>query len=229
MTWLCSITLVVNPKDLNKNKGLKLSPLFLFIYWSYLYVSTCAIPLFRMAQEVKYSLFHGRERTSSLSKQGSQKVRNFLGRGRTPATPTSQASSLLQGRSDEVLLWCPRQCLTCSTHWALRMIWLCSITLVVNPKDLNKDRGLTKWVLYFYLPYWFPKSSYMMFLLLSFEWVQEVKHSLGHHRRTAQVVLDVLWSIVLLEVGVTPSSEQWSLECTSHNECINLSIWTVLN
>ena len=42
-------------------------------------------------------------------------------------------------------------------------------TLVVNPKDLNKDRGLTKWVLYFYLPYWFPKSSYMMFLLLSFE------------------------------------------------------------
>ena len=48
-----------NPKDLNKNKGLKLSPLFLFIYWSYLYVSTCAIPLFRMAQEVKYSLFMG--------------------------------------------------------------------------------------------------------------------------------------------------------------------------
>ena len=34
-------------------------------------------------------------------KQGSQKVRDFLGRGRTPATPTSQASSLLQGRSDE--------------------------------------------------------------------------------------------------------------------------------
>ena len=47
------------------------------------------------------------------------------------------------------------------------MIWLCSITLVVNPKDLNKDRGLTKWVLYFYLPYWFPKSSYMMVHLLT--------------------------------------------------------------
>ena len=43
-------------------------------------------------------------------------------------------------------------------------------TLVVNPKDLNKDRGLTKWVLYCYLPYWFLKSSYMMFLLVSFEW-----------------------------------------------------------
>ena len=52
-------TLEDNPKDLNKNKGLKLSPLFLFIYWSYSYVSTCAIPLFRMAQEVKYSLFMG--------------------------------------------------------------------------------------------------------------------------------------------------------------------------
>ena len=51
--------------------------------------------------EVKYGLFHGRDRTSTLSKQGSQKVRDFLGRGRTPATPTSQASSLLQGRSDE--------------------------------------------------------------------------------------------------------------------------------
>ena len=50
---------MVNPKDLNKNKGLKTSPLFLFIYWSYLYVSTCAIPLFRMAQEAKYGLFMG--------------------------------------------------------------------------------------------------------------------------------------------------------------------------
>ena len=32
--------------------------------------------------------------------------------------------------------------------------------------------------------------------------MEQVKHSLGHHWRTAQVVLDVLWSVVLLEVGV---------------------------
>ena len=54
-----------------------------------------------MAQEVKYSLFMGDEPQRYPFQQGSQKVRDFLGRGRTPATPTSQASSLLQGRSDE--------------------------------------------------------------------------------------------------------------------------------
>ena len=43
--------------------------------------------------------------------------------------------------------------------------------------------------------------------------MQEVKHCLGHHRRAAQVVLDVLWSIVLLEVGVAHywSNEAWSV------------------
>ena len=78
-----------------------MSPLFLFtILIPEIIVHDVSFTFIRVKQ-VKYSLFHGRERTSSLSTQGSQKVRDFLGRGRTPATPTSQASSLLQGRSDE--------------------------------------------------------------------------------------------------------------------------------
>ena len=42
--------------------------------------------------------------------------------------------------------------------------------------------------------------------------MQEIKHSLGHHRKAAQVVLDVLWSVVLLEVGV---AHHWSNEARS--------------
>ena len=39
-------------------------------------------------------------------------------------------------------------------------------------------------------------------VVLNAQRVEQVKHSLRHHRRTAEVVLDVLWSVVLLEVGV---------------------------
>ena len=39
-------------------------------------------------------------------------------------------------------------------------------------------------------------------VVLNAQRVEQVKHSLGHHWRTAEVVLDVLWSVVLLEVGV---------------------------
>ena len=42
--------------------------------------------------------------------------------------------------------------------------------------------------------------------------MQEIKHCLGHHRRAAEVVLDVLWSVVLLEVGV---AHHWSNEARS--------------
>ena len=50
-------------------------------------------------------------------------------------------------------------------------------------------------------------------VVLNAQRVEQVKHSLGHHRRTAQVVLDVLWSVVLLEVGVAHhwSNEAWSV------------------
>ena len=34
------------------------------------------------------------------------------------------------------------------------------------------------------------------------EGVEEIQYRLGHHRRTAEVVLDVLGSVMLLEVGV---------------------------
>ena len=59
------------------------------------------------------------------------------------------------------------------------------------------------------------------------ERVQEIKHSLGHHWRAAEVVLDVLWSVVLLEVGV---AHHWSNEARSvlYTQCIRLWIWTVL-
>ena len=49
-------------------------------------------------------------------------------------------------------------------------------------------------------------------IVLNAQRVEQVKHSLGHHRRTAQVVLDVLWSVVLLEVGV---AHYWSNEARS--------------
>ena len=42
--------------------------------------------------------------------------------------------------------------------------------------------------------------------------MQQVKHSLGHHWRAAEVILDVLWSVVLLEVGV---AHHWSNEARS--------------
>ena len=56
--------------------------------------------------------------------------------------------------------------------------------------------------------------------------MRQIKHSLGHHWRTAQVVLDVLWSVVLLEVGIAHhwSNEAWSVFYT---QCISLRIWTV--
>ena len=51
------------------------------------------------------------------------------------------------------------------------------------------------------------------YVVLNAQRVEQVKHSLGHHWRTAQVVLDILWSVVLLEVGVAPprSNEAWSV------------------
>ena len=63
-------------------------------------------------------------------------------------------------------------------------------------------------------------------VVLNAQRVEQVKHSLGHHRRTAQVVLDVLWSVVLLEVGV---AHHWSNEARSvlYAQCISLRIWTV--
>ena len=39
-------------------------------------------------------------------------------------------------------------------------------------------------------------------LVLNTQGVEQVKHRLGHHRRTAEVVLDVLGGVMLLEVGV---------------------------
>ena len=49
-------------------------------------------------------------------------------------------------------------------------------------------------------------------VVLNAQRVEQVKHSLGHHWRAAQVVLDVLWSVVLLEVGV---AHHWSNEARS--------------
>ena len=65
-----------------------MSPLFLFtILIPEIIVHDVSFTFIRVKQ-VKYSLFHGRDRTSSLSKQGSQKVRDFLGRGRSAASQT---------------------------------------------------------------------------------------------------------------------------------------------
>ena len=57
-------------------------------------------------------------------------------------------------------------------------------------------------------------------IVLNAQGVEQVKHSLGHHRRTVQVVLDVLWSVVLLEVGV---AHHWSNEARSVLHTMNAS------
>ena len=49
-------------------------------------------------------------------------------------------------------------------------------------------------------------------VILNAQGVEQVKHCLGHHWRAAEVVLDVLWSVVLLEVGV---AHHWSNEARS--------------
>ena len=57
-------------------------------------------------------------------------------------------------------------------------------------------------------------------IVLNAQRVEQVKHSLGHHRRATQVVLDVLWSVVLLEVGV---AHYWSNEARSVLHTMNAS------
>ena len=139
MIWLCSITSEDNPKDLNKNKGLKTSPLFLFIYWSYLYVSTCAIPLFRMAQEVKYSLFMGETAQVAYPNRAPKKFVTFW-----EEEERRQPQRAKRVLCCKAVLTSQRLCLISCTHSVWKMIWLCSTTSVVNPKDLNRNRGLSK-------------------------------------------------------------------------------------
>ena len=153
MIWLCSTTLEDNPKDLNKNKGLKTSPLFLFIYWSYLYVSTCAIPLFQMAQEVKYSLFMG-ESAQVPYPIGLPKSSWLFGKRKNAGNP-NEPSEFFVARPfwRAVLQWCQRLCLTSCTHLVWKMIWLCLIISEDNPKDLNKNKGLKLSPLFLFI-YW---------------------------------------------------------------------------
>ena len=95
-------------------------------------------------------------RRGTHNKRGPRKFLIF-GERRKCGKPNSRASFFLQATSDEVLQWCRRLCLTCSTHWALRMIWLCSITLadksakdkppsVVGVSRLTLLDCLTTWV-----------------------------------------------------------------------------------
>ena len=135
MIWLCSITLEVNPKDLNKNKGLKLSPLFLFIYWSYLYVSTCAIPLFRMAQEVKYSLFMGESAQVAYPNRAPKKFVTFW-----EEEERRQPQRAKRVLCCKAVLTSQRLCLTCSTLWALRTTWSCLIILADKSTKIKRLR-----------------------------------------------------------------------------------------
>ena len=56
--------------------------------------------------------------------------------------------------------------------------------------------------------------------------MQEIEHSLRHHRRSTEVVFDIFGSIVLLEVCITHnrSDETWSI---LDAEAISLGVWTV--
>ena len=88
--------------------------------------------------------------------------------------------------------------------------------ILVSPLSLFKSFGLSAKVI---------KHNHVV---LNTQRVEQVKHCLGHHRRAAEVVLDVLWSVVLLEVGI---AHHWSNEARSvfYTQCISLRIWTVLN
>ena len=57
--------------------------------------------------------------------------------------------------------------------------------------------------------------------------VEQVEDGLSHHRRTAEVVLDVFWSVVLLQIGV---AQDWSNEASGifNTQSVCLRIWTVL-
>ena len=75
-------TSVVNPKDLNKDRGLtKMSPLFLFtLLIPEIIVHDVSFAFIRVKQ-VKYSLFHGRWAAEVPNQTGLPKICRFLGRG----------------------------------------------------------------------------------------------------------------------------------------------------
>ena len=84
----------------------------------------------------------------------------------------------------------------------------------MSPLSLFKSFGLTTKVV---------EHNHVVFYT---QRVEQVKHSLCHHRRTAEVVLDVLWSVMLLEVGV---AQDWSNEASGifNTQSVCLRIWTV--
>ena len=63
-------------------------------------------------------------------------------------------------------------------------------------------------------------------IILDAEAMKQIDHRLRHHRRTAQVVLDVLWRIVLLEVSITHHRSDESGRVL-HAKAISLRIRTV--
>ena len=74
---------------------------------------------------------------------------------------------------------------------------------------------------YYVFAHKFPRNS-----IFYAQRVEQVKHCLCHHRRAAEVVLDVLWSVVLLEIGV---AQDWSNEACGifNTQSVCLRIWTV--
>ena len=63
-------------------------------------------------------------------------------------------------------------------------------------------------------------------VILNAERVEKIENGLSHHWRSAEVVLTILWSLMLLEVCI---AHNWSYEARSIFDscCICLWIWTV--
>ena len=74
--------------------------------------------------EVKYSLFHGRDRTSTLPNRAPKKFVTFW-----EEEERRQPQRAKRVLCCKAVLTSQRLCLTYSTRWVLRMIWLCSIIL----------------------------------------------------------------------------------------------------
>ena len=125
--------------------------------------------------------FMGDEPQRYPIKQGSRKFL-ICGKRRNRDRPMPQSGS----QCDKRIPTRQRLCLTCSTHWVLRTTWSCLITLVVNPKDLNKDRGLTKMSPLFLFTLLIPEII-VHDVSFAFIRVKQLKYCLFHGRWAAEV------------------------------------------
>ena len=93
---------MVNPKDLNKDRGLtKMSPLFLFtLLIPEIIVHDVSFTFIRVKQ-VKYSLFHGRWAAEVPNQTGLPQISNLWEEEESRSPNAAERQSMRQAHSDE--------------------------------------------------------------------------------------------------------------------------------